>query len=363
MRSIRLIAAAAALTSITRAARRLPPVVSPEKFGNVAISIVVPARDEAARIGPLLAAVVGAPGVAEVIVVDDESTDGTADVARAGGATVVTGEPLPAGWAGKAWALQQGLDAASGDWVVFLDADTRPSPELPGSLVARMIADDLDVLTVGGRFDCPTTGVRWLHPALLTTLVYRTAPPGAADPGPVHRRMGNGQCVAARRSVLIGAGGWRGVAHHSVEDVALVRAMATAGFSVAFLDAADLLTVRMYESATEAWSGWGRSLSLPGVEPSLRRFAGLGIVTLAQAAPLLRLLARRGDVLDVALLAVRLGVLVGTARAYRRRGVAYWLSPTADLAAVAAIARSLLMPTHRWRGRSYPATPSRNASR
>ena len=126
--------------------------------------------------------------------------------------------------------------------------------------------------------------------------------------------MGNGQCVAARRSVLIGAGGWRGVAHHSVEDVALVRAMATAGFSVAFLDAADLLTVRMYESATEAWSGWGRSLSLPGVEPSLRRFAGLGIVTLAQAAPLLRLLARRGDVLDVALLAVRLGVLVGTAR-------------------------------------------------
>ena len=110
----------------------------------MAISIVVPARDEATRIGPLLAAVVGAPGVAEVIVVDDESTDGTADVARAGGATVVTGEPLPAGWAGKAWALQQGLDAASGDWVVFLDADTRPSPELPGSLVARMIADDLD---------------------------------------------------------------------------------------------------------------------------------------------------------------------------------------------------------------------------
>ena len=132
----------------------MPPVASwPAGDG---ITVVVPARDEAARIGPLLAAVVGAPGVAEVIVVDDESTDGTADVARSGGATVLTGEPLPAGWGGKAWALQQGLDAASGDWVVFLDADTRPSPDLPGSLVARMVADDLDVLTVGGRFDCPT---------------------------------------------------------------------------------------------------------------------------------------------------------------------------------------------------------------
>ena len=56
---------------------------------------------------------------------------------RVAGRPSSTGEPLPAGWVGKAWALQQGLDAASGEWVVFLDADTRPSPDLPGALVAR----------------------------------------------------------------------------------------------------------------------------------------------------------------------------------------------------------------------------------
>ena len=175
--------------------------------------------------------------------------------------------------------------------------------------------------------------------------------------------MGNGQCIAARRSTLLAAGGWRPVAHHTVEDVALVRAMATAGFAVAFLDAGDLLTVRMYESASDAWRGWGRSLSLPGVESVPRRVVGLGVVALAQTAPLLRLLARRGDVLDVALLAVRIGTLAGTARAYERRGLAYWLSPTADLAATAALA---VTPsgTGRWRsGRTRRPAPPTTAGR
>ena len=128
-----------------------------------------------------------------------------------------------------------------------------------------------------------------------------------------------------------------------------MRAMSTAGFAVAFLDAGDLLTVRMYESASDAWRGWGRSLSLPGVESAPRRVVQLGVVALAQTAPLVRLVARRGDVLDAALLAVRLGTLVGTARAYERRGLAYWLSPAADLAATAALA---LTPSGRGRWRS-----------
>ena len=359
---MRAAASATALSRFAAAASRRPPV-TPIAAGesSPSISVVVPARDEAARIGPLLAAVVGAPGVSEMLVVDDGSTDATAAVATTAGATVVTGAELPPGWVGKAWALEQGVRAASGEWVVTLDADTRPSPELPRALVGRAVADCLDVLTVSGRFECPTTPLRWLHPAMLTTLVYRAAPPGASRPVAVHQLMGNGQCLTLHRATLLGAGGFGAVAHHTVEDVALVRTMAAAGFAVDFLDASSLLTVRMYESATDAWRGWGRSLALPGVESRGRQLAGLAVVTLAQALPLVRLGARRADALDGVLLLARLGVLVGTSGSYARRGPAYWSSPLADTAATAALALGIVRRRHRWRGRAYG--PSGTATR
>ncbi len=254
---------------------------------------------------------------------------------------------------GKAWALQQGLERAAGEWLVFLDADTRPAPELPASLVARAQADGLDLLTVAGRFDCPTAPLRWLHPAMLTSLVVRGGVPGAARPGPVHRRFGNGQCMAGRRATLLAAGGFGAVGHHTVEDIALVRAMATAGFAVDFLDASALLTVRMYERAGAAWRGWGRSLALPGVDGTARQLGELAVVVAAQALPLWRLLAGRADAIDAALVLARLGTLAGTAGAYDRRGAAYWLSPLADGAAVAALVRGIVARRQTWRGRRY----------
>jgi dolichol-phosphate mannosyltransferase len=148
-----------------------------------------------------------------------------------------------------------------------------------------------------------------------------------------------------------------------VEDVALVRALATNGKRVGYLDASGLLAVRMYETAGEAWHGWGRSLALPGVDPRWRRVAGLGTVALTQAAPLIRLAARRADVLDVVLLAIRLGTLAGTAPAYERRGPAYWLSPLADVLAVAALVRSTVASPRAWRGRTFSASPSGSGAR
>ena len=170
---IRAAAVASVLARVARAARTRPALDVSVARPGTRVSVVVPARDEAARIGPLLDAVVGAPGIHEVIVVDDGSTDATAQLAADAGAHVVSVHDRPIGWAGKPWALQRGLEAASGEWIVTLDADTRPCPELPVSAVVRAERDGTDLLTVTGRFVAGSAGARWLHAALLTTLVYR----------------------------------------------------------------------------------------------------------------------------------------------------------------------------------------------
>ena len=139
-----------------------------------------------------------------------------------------------------------------------------------------------------------------------------------------------------------------------VEDLALARQMATDGARVAFLDAGEMLEVRMFESLADTWRGWGRSLALPGVEPRGRQLFDLTVVALAQALPLPRLLTRRADVVDVVLLAARFGTLAGTRSAYSRVDAAYWSSPLADIPAVIAIARGIFRRgPHRWRGRTY----------
>lgn len=350
-RGVRVAAGVVAISRLAKAATAASPL-SPAAGDDDSISVVIPARDEADRIGPLLDAIVGAPGVFEIIVVDDQSSDATAEIARAAGATVLEGAPLPDGWAGKAWALQQGIEAASGEWIVTLDADARPDPRLPASIVARARQDGFDFLTVGGRFECPTPGTRWLHASMLTTLVYRYGPPGTATKP--DRAMANGQCMTLRRNEFLSTGGMSLVAGEVVEDIALARRLAADGWRVGFLDAADLLTVRMFESLADTWSGWGRSLALPGVEPRSRQLVDLAVIVIAQALPLPRLLLRRGDIIDAVLLANRLGTLVGTRTAYDRADAAYWLSPFADLGSATAIAGGIARRgAQTWRGRTY----------
>lgn len=365
---LRLVAGVVAIARLASVRRRPPPVIAADTAIDSAVdrvprlSVVVPARDEAQRIGPLLDLLIGAPDIAQVIVVDDRSSDSTAEIARAAGATVVSGRELPAGWAGKAWALQQGLAVADGDWVLMLDADTRPDPRLARALVRRAEADRLDLLTVAGRFDCPTAPGRWLHAAMLTSLVYRFGAPGTATRA--DRLMANGQCMLIARSVAIECGGLEPVAGETVEDIAWARWLAAAGHRVGFLDAADLLEVRMYEDFAETLRGWGRSIALPGVEPRARQLADLAVLIVVQAAPLVRLVVGRGDLLDMVFVAVRLGTLFGTARSYRDRGIAYWSSPTADALAVALVGRGVFVTRQQWRGRQYPIVPpGRNATR
>ncbi len=360
--ALRIVLAVVALVRLAGAARRSAPLrpVPPSPANTIddapSITVVVPARDEQHRIRPVLDAMVGAPGVVEVIVVDDESTDQTAAVAASAGARVVEVGDRPPSWAGKTWALQQGLLASNTEWVVTLDADTDPAPVIATAAVRRAIDDGYELLTLAGSYDSPTPGARWLHPAMLTTLVYRFGPPGR--PVRPDRQLANGQCMVLDRKVVMAHGGLAPVAGEPVEDVALARHLARAGVSVGFLDAASLLRVRGYDSLVETARGWGRSIALPGVEPLRRQLVDAAVVLVAQVLPLPRLLSGRGDVVDLVLLASRIGTLFGTARASTRGGLAYWSSPLADPLAAVILIRGIFTNSQQWRGRRYQTGPS-----
>jgi dolichol-phosphate mannosyltransferase len=347
------LAAATVLVRLARGrTRRAPlrPGASPPP--RATISVVIPARDEEQRLAPCLVGLTQDPDVAELLVVDDCSTDATADVARAGGAQVLDGAPLPAGWCGKPWALEQGLHATTGEVVVFLDADARPRPGLARELSALL--DEVDFVTAGPRFHCAGYGERLLHPQMAVTIPYRTGPGDALDwqPDPT-RAIANGQCIAIRRDTLLAAGGWARVKANMTEDVALARALLRDGRTMAFVDACDLLEVRMYESARETWHGWSRSLMAPDTTKPLRQAENLAVMWLTIALPLPRLLLARGTKLDALLLAVRLAMQAALARTYRPRGAPFWLGPLADVPVIARLTWSAIRPTRHWRGRTY----------
>jgi dolichol-phosphate mannosyltransferase len=341
---------------LARAARSPAALAVPSRTNidaDATISVVIPARDEEQRLAPLLEALTADTTVSEVIVVDDESSDGTAALARRLGATVVAGTRLPEGWVGKPWALDQGLRAASGDWVVSFDADVEPTPGLARALVERVRTDGLHMASVAGRFACPSAPLRVLHPALLTTLVYRFGPPGRSPSRP-GRVLANGQCTVVRRADLLGEGGYSAAAGHLTDDVALARRLVARGWRTALLDGTRVLRVRMHRSAREAWRAWGRSLPMADATSTIMQVADMFTLLVTQALPLPRLLVRRADPLDLVLLAMRAGTLVGTARAYDRTDLAYWLSPTADAAAVLRVTWGAVRPARSWRGRTYP---------
>ncbi len=333
------------------------------------ISIVVPVLNEAGRVGPCLQALIAQDAsVAEILVVDGGSTDRTPSLVeeyarRDGRVRLVDATPVPADWNGKVWGLEVGLRQArpQAAWLLTIDADVLAAPALARSLVAHARLLELDAFSVATLQHLSGPAEALIHPAFLTTLVYRLGGPGRIA-ARVQSVQANGQCFLFRREVLDARGGFRSARASRCEDLTIARDLVAHGHRIGFYEIDGLASVKMYASWREAWHNWPRSLPL--VDQFARTASVLGLleVTFVQALPiplLLLFLARArlhgllgpAIALNALLAAIRLGVLVGTARAYPDRPSTYWFSPVCDVPAVVQIWRSLRRRRHVWRGR------------
>jgi hopene-associated glycosyltransferase HpnB len=224
-----------------RAAERDETDTPPAPAHWPAVTAVVPARDEAdviARsVGGLLAQ--DYPGTFKVILVDDQSTDGTAEAARAAARTLGAedrlaiwgGQPLPPGWTGKLWAVSQGVERAAAeapDYLLLTDADIGHSADNLRQLVARAEAGGYVLVSLMARLSCANAAERFLIPAFVFffQMLYPFAQVNRASSKVA---AAAGGCMLARREALAAAGGIAAIRHEIIDDCALGRRMKAQG--------------------------------------------------------------------------------------------------------------------------------------
>lgn len=218
------------------------------------VSVVIPARDEERNLPVLLSSLL-ALRVSEIIVVDDGSRDRTRTIAEEFAARdsrmrVLAGEPRPVGWAGKNWACQQGALAATGDYLLFTDADTE---HVEGSL-ERMIALDADLASALPYHRSETGLERWMGPFHMLVLISSSA---FSKP-----RRGSlfaiGQYLLFKRSWYLQQGQHEAIKGSLADDLDLAERCLALGGRYALETSGEIFKVRMYESFAAFLAGWRR---------------------------------------------------------------------------------------------------------
>ncbi len=246
---------------VLRRAARLPKSPVTRK-----VSILVPARNEENSIRVCLESLLGQdyPDF-EVIVLDDESTDGTPSVIREVKSglpklRILAGKPLPPGWMGKNWACNQLAEAASGEVLFFTDADTLHSPGTLTEVVRVMEGQQADLLTGVPRQDMWSWSERMLVPLfpwafytfnpLLVAYAVRFKELSAAV----------GQLMVFRREAYQRIGGHAAVRESMVEDLELARAIKENGLRWRVMDITNLISCRMYRNSSQVFQGLAKNL-------------------------------------------------------------------------------------------------------
>ncbi len=333
------------------------------------VVVLLPVLNEERRLGPCLEGLTAQEAsLARILVIDGGSSDGTRALVERQAAVdprirLIDASPVPEGVNGKAHNLETGFREIpeDTDWVLTIDADVRARHGLVDALLNHARQTGVNAFSVATQQELSGAGEGLVHPAMLATLVYRFGIPGHATNDPAQIQA-NGQCALYRRDVLESVDGFRRVLHDVSEDVTLARIIALRGIPVGFYESDDLVRVEMYAGWRDAWDNWTRSLPMRDRFTERSSAIGLMETSLAQALPSLLgpiafLSGQRSPLmlLNIVLFLARLGVLAGTARAYRTRPWTYWLSPLADPFVIARIWMMWARRVHTWRGRTLVA--------
>ncbi len=331
------------------------------------VSAIVPARNEENTIANCVESLAAQTEIAEIIVVNDQSTDRTSAVlrelaGRIGRLRVVETRELPAGWVGKNYAVSRGAALATSDWLLFTDAD---AVHLPGS-TAQALADaattGADLVSYSPEQETHAWWERALIPFIYCRLAQRFSFAEVNDPA-LPAAAANGQYLLIRRQAYQAIGGHAGVAGQVVEDVALARRAKQTGYRIHFAPGQGIARVRMYRSFGAMWQGWTKNLYPLMIRKEVNSAAAvarelLGVVPwIPLAVLLLGLVHRVFVVLALVLLAGRHAAYA--ALLHRNRfpisAILYYV-PAVLLYSVALIvsawryARGSVI----WKGREYP---------
>jgi len=247
------------------------------------VSVCVPARNEERDIEACLVSLLQQDYPEfEVIVVDDNSTDGTPEILRSlqekfSELVILKGAPLPEGWYGKPFALHQASRTARGELLLFTDADPVFEPYALTSAVHQMNSKNLDLLTL-----LPATrfGSFWektvqpLFFVMIAGLTRFSKVNNPKDPA----AMGIGAFLMIRRQVYDRTGGHESLRQAILEDIGLARLAKQAGAKIMIADAKKIFSIRMYHSLQEIWAGWRKNVFLAFKKSVVKTFYYVGVI-------------------------------------------------------------------------------------
>lgn len=222
---------------------RIPTCSSPSSHALTGVTVIIPARNEEQNLPNLLRSLTTSTTLKiEILVVDDHSTDNTAEVARAGGAGVLQSQPLPAAWTGKAWACYQGAQNARQELLLFLDADTHFTADGLDRLMSRWASED-DAKAIVSLLPHHAMRAPYEQLSLFFNLLMAS---GAGGFGLLGGTRLFGQCLLLRKESYFSVNGHAAVRSFVLENLHLARLLENAGHRLLCLGGRGTLEMRMF---------------------------------------------------------------------------------------------------------------------